>query len=106
MKPGQVKLERSRDPSAVDTSGFGDDFYRLVAAEIAKGAPPSVAGQRVINRFGARPNAAAIRKSAGAVVGFMAAVDAVMLEQRCLRNEAMSIVRKRDPALFSQFQEV
>ncbi len=38
--------EYDMDTTSIANSGLGDDFDALVAAEIAKGAPPSVAPQR------------------------------------------------------------
>jgi hypothetical protein len=51
-----------------------------------------VAGQRVINRYGARPYSAQIRKSESVVCHFMTEVDAVMIEKRCSRTEALQEV--------------
>jgi hypothetical protein len=51
-------------------------FECLVAQEIARGCPASVAGARVLNVYGANPDASALRKRASsAVTDFMAAVD-------------------------------
>jgi hypothetical protein len=92
--------------SIKDASGMGDDFDKLVQAEIAKGTPATVAGQKVLHLYGARPNTSKIQKNEGSVAAFMHEVDKVMIATDCSRNDAMTIVRKRDPSLFSKFQEV
>jgi hypothetical protein len=79
------------------------DFAALVEAEIAKGAPASVAGQRVALRH---PHLACDAPLAKGVSDFMAAVDAVMAEQELSRTEAMTAVRKAAPELFARYQEV
>jgi hypothetical protein len=92
----------AREPTVTSNN----DFDALVAAEIAKGCPAAVAGQRVMLRYGTRPDANAVRKSADATVDFMAEVDAVMIAKRgCSRTEAMTEARKRNPELFAKFQE-
>lgn len=81
------------------------DFNKLVEAEVRKGAPRSVAGQRVLLRYGARPNAAQVRKGQDAVADFTSEVDAVMMEKRLPRTAAMQEVRKRHPDLYEAYQE-
>jgi hypothetical protein len=82
------------------------DFDALVAAEIAKGCPASVAGQRVVMRYGTRPDASRVNKSASVTADFMAEVDAVMIAKRCSRTEALTEARKRNPELFARYQAV
>jgi hypothetical protein len=86
----------------------GADYEALVDAEIAGSAMPRYcAQQRLLQKFGARVDAAAIRKSESAVCDFMAAVDAVMeAKGMTSRTAAMAEVRKSYPELYDEFQEV
>ena len=95
--------DRYRDHTVLKS----DNFEQLVAAEMRKGWPTrAIAGQRVIQKFGALSDATRIEKNAGSVVDFMRAVDAEMIEKRISRTAAMVVVRKRHPALYASFQEV
>ena len=51
------------------------------------------------------PNANAMGK-ASATADFMREVDAVMIQKRCSRTQAMSEARRQNPKLFNAFQEV
>lgn len=83
-----------------------DDFDSLVQTEIRKGCPAAVAGQRVLQKYGARPNANRIRKSASTIANFMKQVDDLMIQKRLSRTEAFREVRNRNPDLYAEFQEV
>lgn len=106
------KLEKQVDhltkqlADRADESGLGTTFDALVKAEIARGTPASVAGAKVMNFYGAKPDASALRKSASSAVSdFRSAVDEVMIEKRLTRSAAMTEVRRRSPDLFAKFQE-
>ena len=80
-------------------------FDALVQAEIAKGCPPSVAGQKVISNYGVGPDseidARGIEKRQATVEQFITAVDNIMLAKRCSRSEALQHVRRARPDLSS-----
>ena len=94
-----------RTAASDENEGGNTDFNRLVEDEIRKGAPPSVAGQRVVNRYGARPDASRILKSQNAAGDFMTQVDALMIEKRLPRTVAMREAHQRHPDLYAAYQE-
>jgi hypothetical protein len=103
--PDAFEAFQGRGRAQDEEEDTGADFNKLVEAEIRKGAPRSVAGQRVLHKYGARPNASQIQKNQGATGDFMAEVDAVMIEKCCPRIAAMQEVRKRHPDLYEAYQE-
>lgn len=92
--------------STKKTDDDEDDFDELVEREKARGTPGAIAGQRVLQKYGATPDAARIQKSASATADFMAEVDTVMIAKRLTRTAAMSEVRRNHPDLFAKYQEV
>ncbi len=90
-----------------DSASNGSElsYAELVQAELDSGAPYAVAGQRVLQKFGVRPNAPLIQKAQDATAGFMAKVSTVMADTSCSRTAAMREVRKRHPDLYNAFQD-
>jgi hypothetical protein len=78
------------------------DFDSLVATEIAKGAPASVAAQRVGLKY---PNAAAQVITKREKHPFEKVVDAIMEQDGVSRSVAMSRARKKEPVKFAAYQE-
>lgn len=99
-----LSKERAAYPGRATTSE-DTDFNKLVEDEIRAGTPRAIAGQRVLLKYGVRPNASQVSKSRTAADDFMAEVDAVMIEKRLPRTTAMQEVRKRHPDLFTAYQE-
>jgi hypothetical protein len=100
-----AQKESDQMDNDLEKSGYGADFDALVEAEVLKGCPRSVAGQRVLQIYGAAvPSSAQIRKSESVVADFAQQVDRVVIEKRCSRTAAMSEVRRRDPAAFAKYQ--
>lgn len=90
---------RVRELSASETNA---DFDSLVATEIAKGAPASVAAQRVGLKY---PNAAAQVITKREKHPFEKVVDAIMEQDGVSRSVAMSRARKKEPVKFAAYQE-
>ena len=91
----------------IGTKADEDDYAALVTKEMHGGCiPHHVAEQRILQKYGARPDATQICKSESAATDFMATVDAVMLEKGLSRSAAMVEARRRYPGLFDRFQEV
>jgi hypothetical protein len=96
---------RKENPTAFAAYCAGptnNDFAALVEAEIAKGAPASVAAQRVALR---NPDLAAsvIEK---AKHPFEKVVDNIMAQDGVTRSVAMTRARKKEPVKFAAYQEV
>jgi hypothetical protein len=91
---------------ATINKGNGSDFEAMCNIEIAKGCPPSVAAQRVLNKYGSDIPYSRIAKAEASTLDFMEMVEGVMLEKRCSRSEAMKVTRLRHPNLYQRFQEV
>lgn len=82
-------------------------FEQLVTQEMHRGCySREAAMQRVLERHGPNPDAAAIKKRESAVVDFMDEVDATMIAKRGIsRTDAMREVRRRNPDLYHRYQE-
>src|SRR5207237_1356240 len=76
----------------------------LVQAELDSGAPLAVAGQRVLQKYGARAIAPRIEKARTTANDFMTLVNAMMGEKKLSRTAAMQEARKRHPDLFAAYQ--
>jgi hypothetical protein len=87
------------------TVSKSDDFDQLVAAEMRKGVSREIAGQRVITKYGVRPDATRVDKHEASAAAFTVAVATLMVEKRCSRTAAMAEIRKRRPDLYESFQE-
>lgn len=84
---------------------FETTYQELIKVELLAGAPAAVAGQRVLQKYGAHSNVSRIQKTQGASERFMLQVEAVMDEKKCSRTVAMQEARKRHPDLYSAYQE-
>jgi hypothetical protein len=96
----KARAENPNGFAAYNSGNTPQDFAALVAEEIRKGCPASVAAQRVGLKY---PDAAAtvIEK---AKHPFLAAVDAIMQQDGCSRAVAMARARKKEPAKYAQYQ--
>jgi hypothetical protein len=99
----KARAENPNGFAAYNSDNTPNDFDALMAAEIAKGAPASVARQRVGLKF---PNAAAtlIAKTSGKHP-FESVVDAIQEQAGVTRTVAMSRARRKEPAKFQHYQE-
>lgn len=102
--PDAFEAYKNRGRATDDNEDTGAGFNRLVDDEIRKGTPRAIAGQRVLLKYGACPDASQIRKSQSAAADFMAEVGAVMMEKRVPRTAAMQEVRKCHPDLYDAYQ--
>lgn len=87
-----------------ETEDGGTDFDKLVQAEVDSGAPLAVAGQRVLQKYGARAMAPRIEKGRTTANDFMALVNSMMGEHKLSRTAALREARKRNPKLFEAYQ--
>ena len=78
------------------------DFDTLVAAEIQKGSPAAVAGQRVL---ASNPNLASTVIAKAGKTPFETEVDNIQEQDGCSRSEAMARARKKEPTKFQHYQE-
>jgi hypothetical protein len=93
--------------AVLNKAGSNDDFDALVEAQICKGCPTrTIAAQRVLQLYGAKPDTAAILKSEGAGSDFQTAVRSIQKRDACSRSEAASRARVEHPDLFAAYQEV
>ena len=70
-------------------------YEALIEAELLAGAPLAVAGQRVLQKYGAHFSPRRIQKAQDATARFMTQVEAVMDETGCSRTAALREARKR-----------
>ena len=102
-KPGAEKSinHRKELPMNDDAQSYED----LIEAELLAGAPLAVAGQRVLQKYGAQCSPRRVLKTQGATARFMTQVEAVIDETGCSRTAALREARKRYPALFDAYQQ-
>jgi hypothetical protein len=108
---GAIVAIMKRDPTT-DTADrrkelpmdFNRTYDDLIQAEVRAGAPLAVAGQRVLQKYGAHANPTRLRKASGATEEFLAEVEAVKMEKRCSRTAALQEARRRHPDLYEAYQ--
>ena len=103
----QVAMAKARQENAAGFANYqasetNADFDSLVATEIAKGAPASVAAQRVGLKY---PNAAAQVITKREKHPFEKVVDAIMQQDGVTSSVAMARARKKEPVKFAAYQE-
>jgi hypothetical protein len=83
-----------------------DEFQSLVSAEIGRSAMPrDIAAQRILQKYGARPDATSLTKMAKARGDFEEVVTGIQGRDRCSRMVAMRKARQEAPAEFQRYQE-
>jgi hypothetical protein len=94
------------DEPMPDTSKADDAFEDLIAAEInASSMARHVAQQRILAKYGARPDADALAKARTASDRFHACVDQIAKRDGCSRSEALQRARREHADEFRKFQE-
>ena len=83
-----------------------DEFQSLVDAEVGQSAcPRHVGAQRVLTKYGSRPDANGLMKMRKASNDFQYCVDEIAKRDGCSRTEALRRARQQHPAQFQAFQE-